>query len=100
MVETGLKARFAACMLFLSGRAHAASDIDELAGQRWIRADSAHFRVVTEQSEDVARRMLTDLENLRHISSRVRGAEALPGPPLTVLAMGKRNFHIVGRNMP
>lgn len=91
-----MKATFAACMLFLSGWAHAASDIDELAGQRWIRADSAHFRVVTEQSDDVARRMLADLENLRFISSRVRGVEALPGPPLTVLALGKRNLHKLG----
>jgi hypothetical protein len=87
-----MKKKIAACLLLLSAWAHAASDIDELANQAWISVESANFRIVTDQPEKVGRAMLSDLENLRYLSNHVRGAEALPGPPLTILAMGKRNL--------
>jgi hypothetical protein len=73
-----------------------ATAVDDLAARSWIEVDSPNFRVVTEQPEDVARLMVTDLENLRYISSRLRGAKALDGPPLTIVAMGKRSFGSLG----
>jgi hypothetical protein len=73
-----------------------ATDFDDLAGQTWIEVDSSNFRIVTDQPEDVARLMAIDLENLRYISSRVRGAQALAGPPLTILALGEGSFKKLG----
>jgi hypothetical protein len=88
-----------ACALLLFTQlatANAASSIDGVVRQDWIKAESANFRVVTEQPEDVARMMVTDLENLRYISSRVRGAQVVPGPPLTIVAMGRNSFPKLG----
>jgi hypothetical protein len=73
-----------------------ASDASDLVDRNWIEIDSPNFRVVTEQPEDVARQMIVDLENLRYISNRVRGAQSLDGPPLTIVAMGRRSFATLG----
>lgn len=74
----------------------AAAGIDDLVSQSWLKVESANFRIVTEQPEPVARLMVSDMERLRYISSKVRGVEAMPGPPLTVVAMGRRNFSRLG----
>jgi hypothetical protein len=73
------------------GIALAAAPVGELGNRQWIDVRSAHFRVVTEQSEKVARQMVVDLENLRHVSNRLRGATSLEGPPLTIVAVGPDN---------
>jgi hypothetical protein len=73
-----------------------ASDASDLVDKDWIEIDSPNFRVVTEQPEAVARRMIVDLENLRYISNRVRGAQSLDGPPLTIVAMGRSSFSTLG----
>lgn len=78
-------------MLAPLAQAHAGS-ISGLVDKTWIEIDSPNFRVVTEQPEDAARRMIVDLENLRYISNRVRGAQSLDGPPLTIVAMSKFSF--------
>ena len=83
-------------VLFMSIPLAHASDVSDLVDKNWIEIDSPHFRVVTEQSEDVARRMIVDLENLRYISNRVRGAQSLDGPPLTIVAMGRSSFATIG----
>lgn len=67
----------------------AAPTIDEVSKEQWIEASSTNFRVVTEQPEKVARQMVIDLENLRYISNRLRGATSLEGPPLTIVAVGQ-----------
>jgi len=69
----------------------AAPTIDEITKEEWIEVSSTNFRVVTEQPEKVARQMVIDLENLRYISNRLRGATSLEGPPLTIVAVGKDN---------
>jgi hypothetical protein len=79
-------------ILFLSMPLAHASDVSDLVDKNWIAIDSPHFRVVTEQPEAVARQMIVDLENLRYISNRVRGAQSLDGPPLTIVAMGRGSF--------
>jgi hypothetical protein len=63
--------------------------LDELSKEQWIEVSSTNFRVVTEQPEKVARQMVIDLENLRYISNRLRGATSLEGPPLTIVAVGE-----------
>ena len=78
-------------MLVPLAHAHAGS-VSGLVDKNWIEIDSPHFLVVTEQPEDVARQMIVDLENLRYISNRVRGAQSLGGPPLTIVAMSKYSF--------
>lgn len=83
------------CMLAPLTQAHARSAAD-LVDKNWIEIDSPNFRVITEQPEDVARRMIVDLENLRYISNRVRGARSLDGPPLTIIAMGRGSFRTLG----
>lgn len=65
--------------------------LDEVTKEDWIEVSSANFRVVTEQPEKVARQMVIDLENLRYISNRLRGTTSLPGPPLTIVAVGRDN---------
>jgi hypothetical protein len=82
-------------MLVPLAHAHAGS-ASSLVDKNWIEIDSPHFRVVTEQPEDVARQMIVDLENLRYISNKVRGAQSLDGPPLTIVAMGKDSFATLG----
>jgi hypothetical protein len=67
---------------------NAAPTLDEVTKEQWIEVSSTNFRVVTEQPEKVAREMVIDLENLRYISNRLRGATSLEGPPLTIVAMG------------
>jgi hypothetical protein len=79
------------CMLVPLAHVHAGS-VSGLVEKNWIEIDSPHFRVVTEQPEDAARQMVVDLENLRYISNRVRGAQSLDGPPLTIVAIGKSSF--------
>jgi hypothetical protein len=74
----------------------AAGSASDLVDKNWIEIDSPNFRVVTEQPEDVARQMIVDLENLRYISNKVRGAQSLDGPPLTIVAMGKDSFATLG----
>jgi len=69
----------------------AALTIDEVTKEEWIEVSSTNFRVVTEQPEKVARQMVIDLENLRYISNRLRGATSLDGPPLTIVAVGKNS---------
>jgi len=83
------------CMLVPLAQAHA-RNVADLIDKNWIEIDSPNFRVVTEQPEDVARRMIVDLENLRYISNRVRGAQSLDGPPLTIAAMGKDSYRTLG----
>lgn len=95
LMKTAFLSR-ALSLLFLSMPLAHAGDVSDLVEQKWIEIDSPNFRVVTEQPEDVARRMIVDLENLRHISNRVRGAESLPGPPLTIVAMGRSSFATLG----
>lgn len=87
----------AALSLFLLSMplAHA-TDASDLVDKHWIEIDSPNFRVVTEQPEAVARRMIVDLENLRFISNRVRGAQSMDGPPLTIVAMGRNSFAALG----
>jgi len=86
-------ARLLATLSMLVPLAHAhAGSVSGLVDKNWIEIDSPHFRVVTEQPEDVARQMIVDLENLRYISNRVRGAQSLGGPPLTIVAMSKYSF--------
>jgi len=79
-------------MLFLSMPLAQAANVSDLVDRKWVEIDSPHFRVVTDQPEDVARHMTVDLENLRYISNRVRGAQSLDGPPLTIVAMGRSSF--------
>jgi hypothetical protein len=90
--------RFACALIVFThvAPASAAGGIDSVVRQDWIKVESANVRVVTEQSEDIARTMVTDLENLRYISSRVRGAQSLPGPPLTIVAIGRNSFPDLG----
>jgi len=71
--------------------AFATPTLDDVTKEKWIAVSSANFRVVTEQPEKVARQMVIDLENLRYISNRLRGATSLDGPPLTIVAVGKDN---------
>lgn len=84
---------FAAMLFTLAHPAlsRATPTIDEVTKEHWIEVSSANFRVVTEQPEKVARQMLIDLENLRYISNRLRGATSLDGPPLTIVAVGRGN---------
>ena len=83
-------------ILFLSVPLAQAGNVSDLVEQNWIEIDSPNFRVVTDQPEDVARHMIVDLENLRYISNRVRGAQSLDGPPLTIVAMGQSSFATLG----
>jgi hypothetical protein len=84
-------------LLMLMPLTHAgAGNVRDLVEQDWIEIDSPNFRVVTEQPEDVARQMIVDLENLRYISNRVRGAQSLGGPPLTIVALGGSDFVTLG----
>ncbi|MFL6634348.1 MAG: hypothetical protein ACJ8HJ_18755 [Massilia sp.] len=83
-------------LLFLSIPLAHAGDVSDLVEQKWIDIASPNFRVVTDQPEDVARQMIVDLENLRYISNRVRGAESLAGPPLTIVAMGRSSYATLG----
>jgi hypothetical protein len=84
-----LLSRLFATLFMLVPLAHVhAGSVSGLVEKDWIEIDSPHFRVVTEQPEDAARRMIVDLENLRHISNRVRSAQSLDGPPLTIVAIG------------
>jgi len=78
-------------MLVPLAHAHASS-ISDLVDRTWIQIESPNFRVVTERPEDVARQMIVDLENLRYISNRVRGARSLAGPPLTIVAVSASGF--------
>jgi hypothetical protein len=84
--------RTLATLLMLAPLAHANAGVSDLVDNNWTEIDSPHFRVVTDQPEDVGRQMIVDLENLRYISNRVRGAQSLDGPPLTIVAMGKDSF--------
>jgi hypothetical protein len=86
----------ALCILLTSIPLAQAGDVSDLVDQTWIEIDSPNFRVVTEQPEAVARQMIVDLENLRYISNRVRDAQSLPGPPLTIVAMGRSRFATLG----
>ncbi|MCS0628436.1 hypothetical protein NX786_03700 [Telluria mixta] len=79
-------------ILFLAMPLARAADVSDLVDRNWIDIASPNFRVVTDQPEDVARHMIVDLENLRYISNRVRGAQSLDGPPLTIVAMGRSSF--------
>jgi hypothetical protein len=82
-------------LFLLMPPAHA-SDVSDLVDQNWIEVDTPNFRVVTEQPERIARQMVVDLENLRYISNRVRGTQSVEGPPLTIVAMGRRSFATLG----
>jgi hypothetical protein len=84
---------FAAMLLTLAHPVpvFAAPTLDDVTKEKWIAVSSANFRLVTEQPEKVARQMVIDLENLRYISNRLRGATSLDGPPLTIVAVGKEN---------
>jgi len=89
--------RILTTLFMLAPLAHAhAGSTSGLVDRNWIEIDSPNFRVVTEQPEDVARQMIVDLENLRYISNKVRGAQSLDGPPLTIVAMGKDSFATLG----
>jgi hypothetical protein len=79
-------------ILFLSMPLAQAGNVGDLVDRKWIEIDSPNFRVVTDQPEDVAHHMIVDLGNLRYISNRVRGAQSLDGPPLTIVAMGRSSF--------
>ena len=83
-------------ILFMSIPLAQAANVSDLVDQNWIEIDSPNFRVVTDQPENVARQMIVDLENLRYISNRVRGAQSLDGPPLTIVAMGRSSFATLG----
>ena len=83
-------------ILFLSVPLAQAANVGDLVDRNWIEIGSPNFRVVTDQPEDVARHMIVDLENLRYISNRVRGAQSLDGPPLTIVAMGRSSFATLG----
>ena len=83
-------------ILFLSMPLAQAADVGDLVDRNWVEIGSPNFRVVTDQPEDVARHMIVDLENLRYISNRVRGAQSLDGPPLTIVAMGRSSFATLG----
>jgi hypothetical protein len=74
-----------------SASSSATPSVDEVTKEEWIEVSSTNFRVVTEQPEKVARQMVIDLENLRYISNRLRGATSLEGPPLTIVAVGTDN---------
>jgi hypothetical protein len=63
--------------------------IADITQEQWIEVSSTNFRVVTDQSEKVARQMVVDLENLRYVSNKLRGATSLEGPPLTIVAVGR-----------
>jgi hypothetical protein len=84
--------RTLSALLMLVPLAHANAGVSDLVDKNWIEIDSPHFRVVTEQPEHVGRQMIVDLENLRYISNRVRGAQSMDGPPLTIVAIGKSSF--------
>ena len=72
-----------------------AADIDALFRTQWVQAESKNFRVVTDESVESARRMVTDLERMRHFSLRALGVEALDTVgPLTVLAIGDKKFFV------
>ncbi|MFL6658530.1 MAG: hypothetical protein ACJ8GW_10690 [Massilia sp.] len=66
-----------------------AVDVEFVADRRWIRVDSPHFSVVTEQSEETARHLIDDLESMRTFNIAVKGVRVLrDAKPLTVLAIG------------
>ncbi|SDE41280.1 Uncharacterized conserved protein [Massilia sp. PDC64] len=94
-MKTAFLRRTLSALLMSIPLAHA-GDVSDLVDRNWIDIDSPHFRVVTDQPEDVARHMIVDLENLRYISNRVRGAQSLDGPPLTIVAMGRSSFATLG----
>src|SRR4051812_31630900 len=91
-----LRALVCACC-FGSGAASAAADIEGLAKRSWIKVESPHFRVITEQSDDTARQMVNDLEALRYFKIEVQGLQPLSAAqPLTILALGHKAFVQLG----
>lgn len=72
----------------------AAATIDGLAKRQWIKAETPHFVVITEQPEAVARQVVHDLETLRYFRLEFGSMRALKvSTPLTVLAIGdQRTF--------
>lgn len=67
----------------------AAADIDGLAKRTWIKAETAHFRIITDEPEAVARQVVDDLEALRYFRLEFGSMKALKvSTPLTILAIG------------
>ena len=75
--------------LALSSLAAAAANVDAIMNATWVQADSPHFRVVTDQNGATARQLVTDLERMRHFSSRILGIDTIEVmAPLTIVAIG------------
>lgn len=76
----------------LATSATAAPDIAALARHRWIQVSTPHFTIITEQPEKVARRVATDLEELRHFRTTYGGAKPFQVvKPLTIVAIGNND---------
>jgi hypothetical protein len=96
-VEQRLKRCIVSCILLaVAAMAQGAGSVEDVTKEHWIRIDSANFRFVTDQPEAAGRAMVKDLEHLRYISNKVRGAESLAAAPLTIVAMSKSGFRQLG----
>lgn len=66
-----------------------ATDLNALVRHNWIRVDTPHFSIITEQPEATARQVVNDLEALRYFKTEISGMKALPvSKPLPMLAIG------------
>lgn len=85
----------ATCLFGVTGATGA--DLDGLAKLSWLKVDSAHFSVITDQPEATARQVVSDLEALRYFKVEVLGVRPLAVPqPLTILALGESGFAKLG----
>ncbi|CAN7722256.1 hypothetical protein LJR289_006004 [Pseudoduganella sp. LjRoot289] len=83
----------AACLLSSA----AAADLDALAKRSWLKVDSPHFSIITEQPEDVARQVISDLEAFRYFRVQLGGIKPLNvSKPLPMLAAGDDAFGELG----
>jgi tetratricopeptide (TPR) repeat protein len=53
---------------------------------RWVSARTEHFTIVSHADERSVRRLAANLEQFVTVASRLLGADAVPGTPVTVLA--------------
>jgi hypothetical protein len=87
----------ACATFFVSAAASATADVEGLAKRTWIQVDSPNFRVISDQPEDVARQVVSDLEALRYFKIEVQGLRPLAAAqPLTIVALGHPAFAQLG----
>ena len=89
--------RALACATFFVFTAATAADVEGLAKRTWIQVDSPNFRIISDQPEEVARQVVTDLEALRYFKIEVQGLRPLAAAkPLTIIALGHPAFAQLG----